>query len=86
MLPVIAGHRDIRGSVFLHLPDLQKGDSFTVYSNAGAFHYLVTDIFEVAPTDISVMNPTADASATLITCTPLGTSNRRLIVRAKLVN
>lgn len=83
---VLAGHRDIRGSVFLHLPDLQKGDNFTVYSNAGAFRYIVTEMFEVAPTDISVMNPTSEASATLITCTPLGTSTRRLIVRARLVN
>ncbi len=83
---VLAGHRDIRGSVFLRLPDLQKGDNFTVYSNAGAFRYVVTEIFEVAPTDISVMNPTSEASATLITCTPLGTSTRRLIVRARLIN
>lgn len=83
---VIAGHRDIRGSVFLRLPELEKGDTFTVYSNAGVFHYIVTETYIVDPTDISVMNPTTDATATLITCTPLGTSNRRFIVRAKLVN
>lgn len=83
---VIAGHRDIRGSVFLRLPDLQKGDAFTLYSDSGVFHYVVTETFIVAPTDIGVMNPTTEATATLITCTPLGTSNQRFIVRAKLVS
>jgi sortase A len=83
---VLAGHRDIRGNVFLRLPELQTGDQFQVYSNAGVFRYQVTSVFEVDPTDISVMNPSPESIATLITCTPLGTSARRLIVRAKLVN
>jgi sortase A len=83
---VLAGHRDIRGNVFLRLPELQAGDQFQVYSNAGVFRYQVTSVFEVDPNDISVMNPSPESIATLITCTPLGTSARRLIVRAKLVN
>lgn len=83
---VLAGHRDIRGSVFLKLNELQRGDEFRVFTDIASFRYIVTDITEVAPTETSVMLPTSDATATLITCTPIGLATRRLIIRAKLVN
>jgi len=81
---VLAGHRDIRGSVFLRLNDLQKGDDFKVYSDTAVYRYIVTDITEVGPNEISVMAPTVDPTATLITCTPVGLATKRLIVKARL--
>ena len=81
---VLAGHRDIRGSVFLRLNELQRGDEFKVVSDNGVFQYAVTDVFEVAPTETSVMAPTIDPTATLITCTPVGLATKRLIIRARL--
>lgn len=83
---VLAGHRDIRGSVFLRLNELQIGDDFKVYSANGVYRYIVNDILEVPPTEIGVMSPTVDATATLITCTPIGIASKRLIVKARLVN
>ncbi len=81
---VLAGHRDIRGSIFLRLNELQKGDEFKVVSDNGVFQYQITDISEVAPTELSVMAPTVDPTATLITCTPIGLATKRLIVKARL--
>lgn len=81
---VLAGHRDIRGSVFLRLTELQKGDDFKVYTDTAVYRYVITDISEVAPTEISVMAPTVDPTATLITCTPVGLATRRLIIKARL--
>ena len=83
---VLAGHRDIRGSVFLKLNELQLGDEFKVFSSVGVYRYVVSEIKEVAPTDINVMSPSTEAIATLITCTPVGIASKRLIVKAKLVS
>jgi sortase A len=81
---VLAGHRDIRGSVFLRLNELRKGDEIKVFTDSSVYRYVVTEIVEVAPTETSVMNPTVEPSATLITCTPIGYATRRLVVRAQL--
>ncbi|MEI7556093.1 sortase [Candidatus Chlorohelix sp.] len=82
---VLAGHRDIRGSIFLRLNELIPGDEIKVYSNAGSYRYIVSEIIEVLPTDVRVMLPTSEGMATLITCTPVGFATKRLVVKAKLV-
>jgi sortase A len=81
---VIAGHRDIRGSVFMNLDKLKKGDDIFVYSGRGIFHYIVRTTKIVKPTAIEVMAPTSDARLTLITCTPVKIASHRLIVIADL--
>ena len=81
---VLAGHRDVRGSIFLRLNELQVGDEFRVYTEKEVYRYRVSEISEVAPSAIEVLNPTPDPTATLITCTPVGYATRRLIIRAKL--
>jgi LPXTG-site transpeptidase (sortase) family protein len=82
---VLVGHRDIRGSVFLKLNELQTGDEIKVFSSVGVYRYIVTETFEVSPDQISVLEPSPEPIATLITCTPIGLATKRLIVRAKLV-
>jgi sortase A len=81
---VLVGHRDVRGSVFLRLNELQAGDDFKVFTDKAVYRYIVTGISEVAPTEVDVMSPTSDPTATLITCTPIGYATRRLIVKARL--
>ncbi|HEX2910375.1 MAG TPA: sortase [Chloroflexia bacterium] len=81
---VLVGHRDIRGSVFLRLNELQVGDEFKVTTDNAVYRYVVTSTFEVAPTQVEVMAPTTDPTATLITCTPVGLATKRLIVKARL--
>jgi LPXTG-site transpeptidase (sortase) family protein len=82
---VLAGHRDVRGSIFLRLNELARGDEFSVVADRSVYRYQVTDVYEVLPTEVAVMAPTLDATATLITCTPIGLATKRLIVKARLL-
>lgn len=81
---VLVGHRDIRGSIFLRLNELQKGDEFQVFTDTASYRYVITEVREVAPTEVSVLNPTLDPTATLITCTPIGLATHRLVLKAAL--
>ena len=72
--------------IFGLLDKLAPGDRFSVDYQSQRYIYEVTGSKVVAPTDISVLNPTAEPTMTLITCTPPGTSLKRLIITAKQVD
>ena len=81
---VIAAHRD---TFFRHIHSLRYGDDIYVLRDGHRFHYVVKSRKIVAPTDLSVLNPSPDAELTLITCFPthaIGPAPHRLIVVAKL--
>jgi len=71
--------------VFALLHDVEVGDKVYVYHNQKKYVYQINEIFEVNPTNIDVLKQTKDEQLTLITCTPVGTNLRRLIVVAKPV-
>lgn len=71
--------------VFALLHDVQMGDKIIVYFNQKKFVYEVFDIKKVSPKDVDVLAPSEKEQLTLITCTPIGTNLRRLIVTARLV-
>jgi len=51
-----------------------------------AWHYTVRDTKVVAPTDLSVLDPTRESTLTLVTCYPfryIGPAPRRFVVRAE---
>jgi sortase A len=82
---VIAGHRD---SFFRPLRDVVVGDDIFLRTPHARFQYRVTSTRVVKPRDMSVVEPTADATLTLVTCFPfwvLGNAPDRYIVRAVLV-
>ncbi len=71
--------------IFALLYKLEVGDEYSIYFSGKKYTYRVTDHFEVEPDDISVLDqPTDQKISTLMTCTPVGTTLRRLIVRGKL--
>jgi LPXTG-site transpeptidase (sortase) family protein len=72
--------------VFVLLDKISPGDTFTVNYQSHAYIYQVTSSEVVDPTDVAVLNPTSDAEMTLITCSPPGTSWKRLIVHSKLIS
>lgn len=79
---VIAGHRD---SFFWPLRDVQRGDDVFVETPERRVHYEVTSLRVVKPHDLSVLEPTDEATLTLITCYPfwvLGNAPDRFVVRA----
>lgn len=71
--------------VFALLHEVQMGDKILLYHKQTKYIYEVTDIKIVKPDDINVLDPTEDDRLTLITCTPIGTDLRRLVVTAKLI-
>lgn len=67
---------------FVLLHTLVPGDTFYLTYNSKVYVYKVISRNIVNPSDVSVLNPVANqtATATLITCDPPGTSLNRLIV------
>jgi LPXTG-site transpeptidase (sortase) family protein len=74
-------------SIFARLHELDIGDEYWVYYNGDKHRYIVRSKKEVSPSDITVLDqPTDQRIATLMTCTPVGTTLRRLIVVAQEVD
>ncbi len=71
--------------VFALLHDVVVEDRIVVYYNQKKYIYEVEDIQVVLPDDIRVLEQTESDQLTLITCTPIGTNLKRLIVVAKLI-
>jgi sortase A len=86
---VMAGHISSpvsrKGEVFRRLPEVRIGDRVEVYTAERQVTYEITEIRVVAPTAVEVMDPTPDATLTLITCYPDRLYTKRLVVVAKLV-
>lgn len=72
-------------TVFALLPKIKVGDDLYVTHNLTEYHYRVVDKKEVQPTDVSALQQGDDYKLTLVTCTPVGTTFRRLVVTALLV-
>jgi len=72
-------------TIFSTLYKLKQGDQIIVKHDNSEYKYIVEEMFEVQPTDLSVLEQRFDnRSLSLITCSPPGTYLRRLVVRAQL--
>ncbi len=72
--------------VFATLSKLEVGDRYYVYYNQKQYSYEVTSKKEVKPSNVDVLSqPKDEKISTLMTCTPVGTALRRLIITAKEV-
>lgn len=70
--------------VFVLLPSLEIGDEYSIYNDGDLHHYRVIEKLEVSPKDVSVLDQPHDAFiSTLMTCTPVGTTLKRLVVRGQ---
>ena len=81
---VLSAHNDIFGEIFRHLEQLQRGDEVTIYTAQRAYIYTVTKTLIVAPTEISFLASTSNATLTLISCYPYLVDNQRIVVQAVL--
>ncbi len=66
--------------IFANLNKLIIGDIAKIYFNGNKYVYQVTEIKIVEANDMSVLDQTEKPTLTLMTCTPPGTSWKRLIV------
>ena len=83
---VLSAHNDIFGEIFRELDKLQPGDVVTLYTSQRQYNYVITGTQLVEPTRVEVMNPTPNATITLISCYPYLIDNQRIIVSAVLQN
>jgi len=82
----IAGHRD---TIFRPLRDIKVGDPLDLTTRDKVYHYRVASTSIVSPSDVYVLDPTAEPTLTLVTCYPfefIGHAPRRFIVAARLVD
>jgi sortase A len=79
----VAGHRSYTfGEYFNRLGEIKIGDEILVETIKGNYKYKVYNTQVVLPTDTEVLNPTQDATMTLVTCTPIRVGTHRLIIKA----
>lgn len=74
--------------VFALLEEMVVGDKVTVYWQGKKFIYQVYDIKVVSPSETWVLQQSGNeypSIMTLMTCTPVGTSLKRLIIRSKQI-
>lgn len=72
-------------TVFALLPKIGEGADVYVTYNQNHYHYRVASKREVSPNDVSILKQGDGYNMTLMTCTPVGTSLKRLVVSAYLV-
>ncbi|MFA5009752.1 MAG: class D sortase [Patescibacteria group bacterium] len=72
--------------VFALLNKLEAGDLIYLYYQGNKYIYRVSQSFVVKPEQVEVLQATTEPILTLMTCTPVGTNLKRLIVRADLIS
>jgi len=82
---VLTAHRD---TFFRPLRNIQQGDAITIKTPDGEFQYEVESTEVVSPTDVQVLQPSAENTLTLVTCFPfyyIGPAPKRFVVRARQI-
>ena len=84
---VLSAHNDIFGQIFRDLDQLQTGDEITIYTNVKAYTYVIDKQTQVVePTFVQVMDPTPNPTITLISCYPYLVDNKRIVIKASLLD
>ncbi|MEO6728827.1 MAG: class E sortase [Candidatus Dojkabacteria bacterium] len=84
---VIAAHRflhTVGSNTFYFLDKMTTDDVILVYWKGVEYVYKVYEVSEAMPEQIEIEYNTKDPILTLYTCEPLWTSDKRLVVKAKL--
>lgn len=71
--------------VFARLPQVEIEDQITIYYHQKRYDYQVIEKKEVKPTALDVLKQSDDYRLSVMTCTPVGTDLKRLIVIATQV-
>ncbi len=72
-------------SVFFRLSELKNGDEVLIRYKDQDYKYIVSHSIEVWPNEVEAITRVSGDQLILQTCTPVGTSLKRLLVFAKLV-
>lgn len=69
--------------VFALLHDLRVNDRIVVYHDQVKHIYQITNVKVILPEQVEVLNQGGSERLTLLTCTPIGTNLKRLVIEAK---
>lgn len=72
--------------VFTLLDKLSANDIVAIEYQGISYKYKIKSSRVVLPTEVSVLNPTDIPTLTLITCYPVGTNEKRLVVEAEQIS
>lgn len=72
--------------VFTMLYKLNPGDRVQLAYKGELYVYRVTEKIVVDPIDVSVLEQTETATATFITCWPVGLNAQRMVIKSELIN
>ncbi len=72
-------------SIFYLLNKMEPNDEITIYYQGAPFKYQVTQVKTVNPDAINYLENNSETDLVLMTCTPPGTTWKRLLVLATLV-
>ncbi len=85
---VIIGHRFLhlppRRDTFFNLDKVKIGDKIIIEQKGAEYTYTVINTKVVDKNNTSILSKTSDYRITLITCTPLWTSEKRLVITGKM--
>lgn len=82
---VIGGHRTSGKRPFYNIDKLAPGDIITLTSRGRVANYAVDKIFIVKPTATWILQPSTEARLTLFSCHPKGSTSRRIVAQATLI-
>lgn len=82
---VLYGHDDIDHQILRDLPALRLGDRIVLERAGTHFVYQVFDRRIVPPTDVGLLDQTAEPILTLISCYPYGVDSERIVLLASLI-
>lgn len=85
---VLAGHRNnVFMQPFRYMDRMEIGDIAYIVTNDATYSYEAFKIFEINPDDAWILQPQEEEEylLTLLTCTPVMTNARRLIIWCRLV-
>jgi sortase A len=83
-LPQLYNPKDYH-TIFAYAHTLKVGDNILVNEDNVQYTYVINNITIVSPDDTSVLAQSYDDSyLTIVTCTPPGTTWKRLIIKSKL--
>lgn len=82
---VFSAHNDIFGEIFRDLDQLQPGDEIYIQTASRSYTYIVREQLIVAPTEVSLMDPTHEPTTTLISCYPYLIDTERIVIIGELV-
>ena len=83
---VLSAHNDIHGEIFRDLDQLDEGDLVILFSERQSYTYVVTDVLIVEPTQVEFLESSTESTTTLISCYPYLVDNKRIVVRANLLD